>query len=243
MPPSSRPALIVCHGHALEAVTQASWADIVVGNAETGRRGRLLTALARILELSAANQPTILLLGTGASNGTIATPNPTDRCQRRAADATAYKSKLSDALRNWAARMLGIQADAALKLIDDATLDASSMSTAEELHRAKAICERMDVRALELISTPEHILRCHATALDIFRATTLPISAIAAQTRFDESGSLSTVVLEGVHGAHDPDYALPAELQRHNLARGLFFGAGRSDERYRRRLADLARAS
>lgn len=240
---TSRSTLIVCHGHALEPVTQSSWEEIVVGNSATGERGRLLTALVLMKEMIAANRPAQLFLGTGACNDTIAATDPISRRQLREADAISYKSKIDIALRGWAAGLLDIDADAAVRLLETATVDLSSMSTAEELQQAKDIGERMDAGALILISTPEHILRCHAVALDVFRGSTLPIYAIAAQTRFHPSGPLSTVVLEGVHGAHDPDHALPAELHRHNLARGLFFGPGRSQQPYRRRLAELSRTT
>jgi hypothetical protein len=148
------PTAVLIHGCHLQA---EGWEEIVWGNPIQGRLGRVPYGLEKAEEFDAQ----MIIFGTGASEK--------DGLKEGQYTFNYALAHLSDyALERSGPPHIATDVGAWLKKI--ARLELSSQNTLEEVRNAAKMANDAGIKRLILVSSPEHIMRCHQAALKVLAA-------------------------------------------------------------------------
>ena len=198
---------VLCHGCHLQA---RGWRHIVIGD----RRRHLLGRAPLALRLALAENASLLIFGTGASEGATLFGGREKEATRTLRVLRQQICRLPRDFPSWFGSVAPLECE---RLLDERShIDTDSIDTRSEVAAALALCAERGVDRLICVSSPSHLPRCLRdanAALDKMRTgdgvgpappPKLLLLGAASQTSYSGSSAAEVVVIEPPHrGDHD----------------------------------------
>ncbi len=197
---------ILIHGCHLQA---KNWENIIWGAPSVGVMGRVSKGLA----IAIRERPSLICWGTGASEKKGMTEGRyTFRYAVDHAQELAYFKRCSKEIIDQALRRISF-------------VDVKSQNTKEEVSLCMNLCLEQDIKRLILVSSPDHIGRCHQYAMDLRSSRAdfknLCISSEGSDTRFANSEPGGVLIVEPPHRGDRAEIPLHKTLKLAMFARKL----------------------
>lgn len=221
---STHISAIVCHGCHVGTI---GWEKVIWGNPQENKLGRLAAAL---MEMQKLDGHADLFIGTGAS---------------KAADGVVE----AEAIQRLGLAQIragnvpsGVNAKDWERWLERAILETQAQNTRKELENVLGVCMERGITKLHQISSPWHIPRCFQQAMIVREQIGSACQVMPIASAPDIHTAADTVIIEPPHRGDDPQLELPADQQRHELARRMFgvpsehqqnFALNMSDELHR----------
>lgn len=191
---------VLIHGCHLQA---KGWEDIIWGNPQEGRLGRV----PRALQFLNTDDVGLLYWGTGASekDGLKESEQTFSFAVTHAVDLPEFEGLDS----------YEIEA----KLREVSFIDTVTQNTKEEISAASALCKERGIQRLILVSSPTHISRCLLTAEKLRaegKLSSLEIFATASDTCYAGTVPGDVVIVEPPHRGDRPQVPIHKAITRAN---------------------------
>jgi hypothetical protein len=198
------PTAVLIHGCHLEA---EGWEDIVWGDPAQGRLGRVPYGLFKAMELRAD----MIIFGTGAS-------------EREGLKEGRYTYRYAMERLPEFLRSAGVPHEhwfVTKHWTESVTkLELTSQNTREEVLAAAHMAHKAGIKRLILVSSPEHIMRCHQAALSVLgtavdlRFFLDELYATASHTHFKDATVDDVVIVEPPHRGDTPKVPFYRTIKR-----------------------------
>lgn len=211
-----------CHRQT-KVATPEDWKKVIWGNPQENKLGRLATAL---MQMTRLNGHADLFIGTGAS-----------KTADGVVEAKAIQQLGLAQIRTGNVPK-GINATSWERWLERAILETTSTTTTSELKAVLEICNTKGIQKLYQVSSPWHIPRCFQQAMIVSEQIGTGCQVIPMASAPDIYTAADTVIIEPPHRGDDPQLELPADQQRHALARRMFGVPSKNQQNFALNMSD-----